>query len=74
MTCNNNNVFNILCRLMPERGRLAKAISSKKPLSPAETWQAIKDLYILGLRNVTVAYLPDHEPVEGKCPVSGCKQ
>jgi hypothetical protein len=62
-----------LCLLIPERGRLATWIASDAPLSPSETWQAIRDLHSLCVPVSTVLYLPGREPVQGACPVARCK-
>lgn len=69
-----SDLFNIICSLIPERGRLATLMASKTPLSSADMWGAIRDLIALCKYDHTVAYLPDHEPIDGRCPVHGCGQ
>jgi hypothetical protein len=66
--------FQSLCLLVPERGRLAPLMASDNPLSPAEMWQAIRDLHSLSVKVCTVFYLPGREPVEGACPVAQCNR
>jgi hypothetical protein len=69
-----DDLFNILCLLMPEQCCLAAAIASTKSLISTEMWQAIKDLHALCSLNLKVAYLLGHGPVNGECPVNSCKQ
>jgi hypothetical protein len=68
-----NDLFQHLCLLRPERGRLATMMNSEEPLSLADSWQAIRDMQSLITQDFTVLYLPGHEPVEGACPVSQCQ-
>jgi hypothetical protein len=63
-----------LCLLVPERGRLATWMASDAPLSPTEMWQAVRDLHSLLVQDSTVLYLPGRRPVQGACPVAGCKR
>jgi hypothetical protein len=64
-----NDLLQHLCLLRPERGRLARMMASDDPLSPADTWQTIRDMLSLSTRDFTILYLPGHEPAEGACPV-----
>ncbi|PYH76431.1 hypothetical protein BO82DRAFT_347115 [Aspergillus uvarum CBS 121591] len=62
----------VLCKLMPELGRLAAIISSNAPLSFDEKASVVRDLYTQCLRDFTVVYRPGEEPVQGRCPVASC--
>jgi hypothetical protein len=68
-----NDLLQQLCLLRPERRRLAKVMASEDPLSPAQTWQSIRDMVSLCTQDFTVVYLPGHEPIEGACPVACCR-
>ena len=65
-------VFRSLRLIMPERSRLAKAMASDKPLTEEEMRQAMKDLFALCTRDLTILYRPGEEPVDGACPVKHC--
>ena len=52
-----------LCLLVPECGRLATWIASDAHLSPAEMWQAVRDLHSLLVQDSTVLYLSGRRPV-----------
>lgn len=67
------NLFQNLCLLRPERGRLAKMIACDTPLSQADMWQAMRDLYSLCTGEFTVCFLPGHDPIKGACPVRYCQ-
>jgi hypothetical protein len=69
-----NDLFQHLCLLRPERGRLARMIASEEPLSLTDHRQAIRDMHSLITRDFTVLYLPGHEPAEGACPVAYYRQ
>ena len=64
----------ILCRLFPERGRLRQIVVSDKPLSPDAMWDAMRDLYCLCTRDLSIIYLPGLEPFEDACPAKYCRQ
>ena len=63
-----------LCLIVPERGRLATWMASDASLSPTEMWQAVQDLHSLLVQDFPVLYLPGRKPVQGACPVAGCKR
>jgi len=69
-----NDLFQHLCLLRPERGRLARMMASEEPLSLADHRLAIRDMHSLITQDFTVLYLPGHEPAEGACPVACCRQ
>ena len=58
--------------LIPERGRLAQRMASDEPLSSNAMWDAMRDLHSLCRRDLSVLYLPGHEPLDGCCPVKCC--
>jgi len=62
----------ILSRIMPERGRLARAMVSKQEVSLEERRQVIEDLCTLASRDCTTIYLPEESPIHGVCPTQGC--
>jgi hypothetical protein len=62
-----------LCLLIPERGRLAQHMASNEPLSPEAMWAATDDLRALYSLDLSVLYLPGHQPIEGRCPVKCCQ-
>ncbi|PYH76412.1 hypothetical protein BO82DRAFT_321834 [Aspergillus uvarum CBS 121591] len=62
----------VLCKLMPELGRLAAVISSNAPLSFDEKASVVRDLYTQCLRDFAVVYRPKEEPIHGCCPVASC--
>jgi hypothetical protein len=62
-----------LCLLIPERGRLACAMTQDKPLSSDSLWRAMRDLQSLCTRDLTVLYLQGLEPRDGSCPVMCCQ-
>lgn len=59
--------------LVPERGRLAQRMVLDTPISPESKWFAIDDMHSLCSGDLSVLYLPDHQPVEGRCPVKCCQ-
>ena len=59
--------------LVPERSRLAQRMLSTEILSPEERWSAMDDIYSLCSRDLSVLYLPLHQPTDGKCPVKCCQ-
>ena len=69
-----NDLFQHLCLLRPERGRLARMMASEEPLSLADNWQAIRDMLSLITQDFTVLCLPGHKPVEGACPATDCRR
>ena len=62
----------ILSRIMPERGRLARAMVSENEVSLEERRQVIEDLCTLASRDCTTIYLPEESPIHGVCPTQGC--
>jgi hypothetical protein len=64
----------VLCRLMPERGRLRQIVVSDKPLSSDGMWDAMRDLHSLCARDLSIIYFPGLEPFEGACQVEYCRQ
>ncbi|KAF5857607.1 hypothetical protein ETB97_005536 [Aspergillus alliaceus] len=62
----------VLCKFMPELGRLAAVMSSNEPLSFDEKASVVKDLFTQCLRDFDVVYRPGEEPVEKRCPVASC--
>ena len=61
------------CLLVPERGRLARWMASDEPLSSSEMWRATHDLHSLCCRDLSVLFLPGHQPVGASCPVACCQ-
>lgn len=61
----------ILTRLMPERGRVAKLMTSNQAATEQERKNVIEDLCSLISRG-TALHLPGEKPVDGLCPVKGC--
>jgi hypothetical protein len=47
-------------------------MASDEPLSPGAMWDAMYDLHSLCSRDLSVLYLPGHEPFDGNCPVKCC--
>jgi hypothetical protein len=70
---NKNDRLQVLCRLIPERGRLRQIVVADKPLSPEGMWDAMQDIYSLLTRDLLVIYLPGLEPFEGACPEKSCQ-
>jgi hypothetical protein len=68
------DLFQALCLIFPERGRLAQIMASSEGMSPGETMKAMEDLVSLCTRDSTVTYRPGQAPVDGRCPVAGCGQ
>ncbi len=66
------DLLEILARVMPERGRLAKTTISDRIVSEKERKDAIKDLCFLASQDCTTVYRPEEEPVQGICPVESC--
>ncbi|KAL4869119.1 hypothetical protein BDV12DRAFT_208701 [Aspergillus spectabilis] len=64
----------VLCKIMPELGRIAAIISFNKPLAFDEKATVVQDLYTHCQRDFDVVYRPGEEPIEGKCPVNACNQ
>ncbi|PYH99229.1 hypothetical protein BO71DRAFT_415712 [Aspergillus ellipticus CBS 707.79] len=62
----------VLCKLMPELGRLAAVISSNQSLSFDEKASVVHDIHTHCLRELDVVYLPDEELQEGRCQVPAC--
>ncbi|KAI2844070.1 hypothetical protein CBS12448_9977 [Aspergillus niger] len=62
----------VLCKLMPELGRLAAVISSNQALSFDEKASVVNDIHTHCLRQFDVVYLPGEEPQEGRCRVPAC--
>ena len=69
-----DHVVACLSKLMPQRKRIAEAMSSDKPMSWDDMWDATRDLHALCTLDLTVAYLPGHWPVNGACPARACSQ
>jgi len=65
--------LHVLCRLMPERGRLRQIVVSDEPLSSDAMWDAMQDLHSLCARDLSIIYFPGFEPFEGACPVECCR-
>ncbi|KAE8361714.1 hypothetical protein BDV27DRAFT_166718 [Aspergillus caelatus] len=64
----------VLCKLMPELGRLAAVMSSNEPLSFDEKASVVKDLFTQCLRDFDAVYRPGEEPFEKRCPVVSCRK
>lgn len=62
-----------LSLLFPERLRLAQKLASDGTLTSEDRWLAMEDLYTLCTRDLSVLYLPGHQPVSGCCPVKCCQ-
>ena len=62
-----------LCLLVPERGRLAQWMASDESLSSSAMWLATHDLCSLCCRDLSVLFLPGHQPAGGSCPVKCCQ-
>jgi len=62
----------VLSRLMPERGRLAKTMTSDKTTTEQERKQCIEDLCSLISQDCTALHLPGEKSVDGICPIKGC--
>ena len=62
-----------LSLIIPERGRLAKMMARKDPLTELEMRQAMQDIYSLCAQDFTVLYRPGENPVDGACPVNHCR-
>ncbi|KAL6716976.1 hypothetical protein ACLMJK_004889 [Lecanora helva] len=63
----------VLHKLMPEYGRLAKMMISPAVVSQEERKQAIRDLSVLVARDCETLYRPGEEPINGFCPVEDCQ-
>lgn len=68
------DLSDILARVMPERGRLAKTMISDQVVSETERKDAIKDLCSLASLDYTTVYRPGEEPAQGMCPVESCSR
>ena len=66
------DLLDILSRVMPERGRLAKTMISDRVVSEEERKEAIQDLCSLASQDCTVLYRPGEQPAQGLCPVKEC--
>ena len=66
------DLSNILARVMPERGRLAKMMISDQVVSEKERKDANKDLCSLACLDCSTVYRPGEEPAQGLCPVESC--
>ncbi|KAK3175952.1 hypothetical protein OEA41_007274 [Lepraria neglecta] len=66
------DLLDILSRVMPERGRLAKMMISDRVVMEEERKEAIQDLCSLASRDCTVLYRPGEQPTQGLCPVKAC--
>lgn len=66
------DLWDILCIIMPERGRLARTLISDRVVSADERRQAVQDLYSLASQDCMIIYRPGEKPVDGVCPVKGC--
>lgn len=66
------DLSDILARVMPERGRLAKTMISDQVVSEKERKDAIKDLCSLASLDYTAVYRPGEEPAQGIYPVRSC--
>ena len=66
------DLSDILARVMPERGRLAKTMISNRVVSEKERKDAIRDLCTLTSLDCTTVYRPGEEPTQGVCPVANC--
>ena len=66
------DLSDILARVMPERGRLAKTMISDQIVSEKERKDAIRDLCSLASLDCTTVYRPGEEPVQGMCPLESC--
>jgi hypothetical protein len=51
----------VICRLIPERGRLRQIVVSDKPLSSNAMWHALQDLQSLCAKDLSVFYYPGLE-------------
>lgn len=69
----NVDILQCLFQLIPERKRLAHWMAAENPLPSQEMWQAMADIHTLLTKDLTVIYLPGHEPIEGTCPVKRCE-
>lgn len=69
----NVDILQCLFRLIPERKRLAHWMAAENPLPSSEMWRAMADIHTLLTKDLTVIYLPGHEPIEGTCPVKRCE-
>jgi hypothetical protein len=66
------DLSDILARVMPERGRLAKTMISDQVVSKEERKDAIKDLCSLACLDCSTVYRPGEEPAQDLCPVESC--
>ena len=66
------DLLDILSRVMPKRGRLARVMISDRVVSEEERKEAIRDLCSLASRDCTVLYRPGEQPLQDLCPVKGC--
>ena len=67
-----SDLLETMSLILPERGRLAKAMVSQEEASDESHRQTMRDLYSLISRDYSVVYRPGEEPVDGLCPVGGC--
>lgn len=57
--------------IMPERGRLARTLTSDRVISIDERRQTVQDLFSLASQDCTIIYRLGEKPVDGICPVKG---
>jgi len=62
-----------LCLLFPERKRIAQKLISDNVMTSEDRWLAMEDLRVLCTRDISVLYLPGHQPIDGCCPVKCCR-
>jgi len=62
-----------LSLLFPERLRIAQRLACDNTLTPEARWLTMADLYTLCTRDLSVCYLPGHQPVDSRCPVKSCQ-
>ena len=61
-----------LSLILPERGRLARAMISTDTVSNETRRQNMEDLYSLISRDYAVIYFPGEQPINRICPAKGC--
>ena len=67
----NTDLLEIMSVVMPEVGRLARAMISDSVASNEQRKQAIEDLCLHVSRDCTTLYRPGENPVNDACPVRG---
>ena len=68
-----NDLVQSLFLLFPERRRIAQQLASEEAMTSEERWLIMEDLHRLCTRDLTVLFLPGHQPVDGCCPVKCCR-